>query len=234
MNSKFKRTIKLEKSWLKELGLEFELSYMQELKLFLQSEKKRGKKIFPKGEDMFKALNLTPLDKVKVVILGQDPYHGSGQAHGLCFSVPEGVRIPPSLQNIFKELQSDLGLSIPSSGCLESWAEQGVLLLNSILSVEKGLANSHSSKGWELFTDSVISMVNEKKSIVFMLWGGYAAKKGKSIDSTKHLVLKSVHPSPLSAHQGFFGNRHFSKCNQFLESKGIGPIDWKLNKSVNT
>ena len=234
MNSEFKRTIKLEKSWLKELGLEFELSYMQELKLFLQSEKKRGKKIFPKGEDMFKALNLTPLDKVKVVILGQDPYHGAGQAHGLCFSVPEGVRIPPSLQNIFKELQSDLGLSIPSSGCLESWAEQGVLLLNSILSVEKGLANSHSSKGWELFTDSVISMVNEKKSIVFMLWGGYAAQKGKSIDSTRHLVLKSVHPSPLSAHQGFFGNRHFSKCNQFLESKGISPIDWKVYKSVNT
>ena len=234
MNSKFKRTIKLEKSWLKELGLEFELSYMQELKLFLQSEKKRGKKIFPKGEDMFKALNLTPLDKVKVVILGQDPYHGADQAHGLCFSVPEGVRIPPSLQNIFKELQSDLGLSIPSSGCLESWAEQGVLLLNSILSVEKGLANSHSSKGWELFTDSVISMVNEKKSIVFMLWGGYAAQKGKSIDSTRHLVLKSVHPSPLSAHRGFFGNRHFSKCNQFLESKGIGPIDWKVYKSDNT
>ena len=234
MNSKFKRTIKLEKSWLKELGLEFELSYMQELKLFLQSEKKRGKKIFPKGEDMFKALNLTPLDKVKVVILGQDPNHGAGQAHGLCFSVPEGVRIPPSLQNIFKELQSDLGLSIPSSGCLESWAEQGVLLLNSILSVEKGLANSHSSKGWELFTDSVISMVNEKKSIVFMLWGGYAAQKGKSIDSTRHLVLKSVHPSPLSAHRGFFGNRHFSKCNQFLESKGISPIDWKVYKSVNT
>ena len=234
MNSKFKRTIKLEKSWLKELGLEFELSYMQELKLFLQSEKKKGKKIFPKGEDMFKALNLTPLDKVKVVILGQDPYHGPGQAHGLCFSVPEGVRIPPSLQNIFKELQSDLGLSIPSSGCLESWAEQGVLLLNSILSVEKGLANSHSSKGWELFTDSVISMVNEKKSIVFMLWGGYAAQKGKSIDSTRHLVLKSVHPSPLSAHRGFFGNRHFSKCNQFLESKGISPIDWKVYKSVNT
>ncbi len=234
MNSEFKRTIKLEKSWLKELGLEFELSYMQELKLFLQSEKKRGKKIFPKGEDMFKALNLTPLDKVKVVILGQDPYHGAGQAHGLCFSVPEGVRIPPSLQNIFKELQSDLGLSIPSSGCLESWAEQGVLLLNSILSVEKGLANSHSSKGWELFTDSVISMVNEKKSIVFMLWGGYAAQKGKSIDSTRHLVLKSVHPSPLSAHRGFFGNRHFSKCNQFLESKGIRPIDWTVYKSVNT
>ena len=234
MNSKFKRTIKLEKSWLKELGPEFELSYMQELKLFLQSEKKRGKKIFPKGEDMFKALNLTPLDKVKVVILGQDPYHGAGQAHGLCFSVPEGVRIPPSLQNIFKELQSDLGLSIPSSGCLESWAEQGVLLLNSILSVEKGLANSHSSKGWELFTDSVISMVNEKKSIVFMLWGGYAAQKGKSIDSTRHLVLKSVHPSPLSAHRGFFGNRHFSKCNQFLESKSIRPIDWKVYKSVNT
>ena len=225
MNSELKKTIKLEKSWLKELGPEFELSYMQELKLFLQREKRRGKKILPEGEDMFKALNLTPLDKVKVVILGQDPYHGAGQ---------EGVRIPPSLQNIFKELQSDLGLSIPSNGCLESWAEQGVLLLNSILSVEKGLANSHSSKGWELFTDSVISMVNEKKSIVFMLWGGYAAQKGKSIDSTRHLVLKSVHPSPLSAHRGFFGNRHFSKCNQFLESKSIRPIDWKVYKSVNT
>ncbi len=234
MNSEFKKTIKLDKSWLKELGPEFELSYMQQLKLFLQSEKKSGKKIFPKGEDMFKALNLTPLDKVKVVILGQDPYHGVGQAHGLCFSVPEGAKVPPSLQNIFKELQSDLGLSIPSSGCLESWAEQGVLLLNCILSVEKGLANSHSSKGWELFTDSIISKVNEKKSIVFMLWGGYAAQKGKSINSTKHLVLKSVHPSPLSAHQGFFGNRHFSKCNQFLESKGIRPIDWKVYKSANT
>jgi len=234
MNSEFKKTIKLDKSWLKELGPEFELSYMQQLKLFLQSEKKSGKKIFPKGGDMFKALNLTPLDKVKVVILGQDPYHGVGQAHGLCFSVPEGAKVPPSLQNIFKELQSDLGLSIPSSGCLESWAEQGVLLLNCILSVEKGLANSHSSKGWELFTDSIISKVNEKKSIVFMLWGGYAAQKGKSINSTKHLVLKSVHPSPLSAHQGFFGNRHFSKCNQFLESKGIRPIDWKVYKSANT
>ena len=162
MNSKFKSTIKLEKSWLKELGPEFELSYMQELKLFLQSEKKRGKKIFPKGEDMFKALNLTPLDKVKVVILGQDPYHGVGQAHGLCFSVPEGAKVPPSLQNIFKELQSDLGLSIPSSGCLESWAEQGVLLLNCILSVEKGLANSHSSKVIVLSQDIYLIYIVKK------------------------------------------------------------------------
>ena len=182
---------------------------------------------------MFRALNLTPLDRVKVVILGQDPYHGPGQAHGLCFSVPEDVKIPPSLMNIFKELENDIGLPISKSGCLESWANQGVLLLNSVLSVEKGLANSHSSKGWELFTDSVISKVNEKSSVGFLLWGSYAAQKGKNIDSSKHLVLKSVHPSPLSARKGFFGNNHFSKCNKFLESKGIKPIDWKLNKSIN-
>jgi len=163
MNSELKKTIKLEKSWLKELGSEFELSYMQELKLFLQREKKRGKKILPEGEDMFKALNLTPLDKVKVVILGQDPYHGAGQAHGLCFSVPEGVRIPPSLQNIFKELQSDLGLSIPSNGCLESWAEQGVLLLNSTLTVRKNKPGSHQNRGWENFTDEVIKLISAKR-----------------------------------------------------------------------
>ena len=226
MNTDLENTIKLDKSWLKELEPEFKKQYMKDLKYFLQSEKKKGKEIYPKGKDMFKAFDLTPLDQVKVVIIGQDPYHGPGQAHGLCFSVPEEVRIPPSLQNIFKELENDIGLAKPSSGCLESWAKQGVLLLNSVLSVEKGLANSHSLKGWELFTDSVISKVNQKEAIVFLLWGNYAAQKGKSIDSNKHLVLKSVHPSPLSAYPGFFGNKHFSKCNEFLESQGISPIDW--------
>jgi len=234
MNLELKNSIKLDKSWLQELEPEFKKQYMQDLKLFLQSEKKKGKEIYPKGKDMFRALNLTPLDQVKAVIIGQDPYHGPGQAHGLCFSVPEGVRIPPSLQNIFKELENDIGLAKPSSGCLESWAKQGVLLLNSVLSVEKGLANSHSSKGWELFTDSVIAKVNEKEAVVFLLWGKYAAQKGNSIDSNKHLVLKSVHPSPLSAHPSFFGNKHFSKCNEFLESKGISSIDWTINFSANT
>ena len=157
MNMELENTVKLDKSWLQELEPEFKKQYMKDLKFFLQSEKKKGKEIYPKGKDMFRALNLTPLDQVKAVIIGQDPYHGPGQAHGLCFSVPEGVRIPPSLQNIFKELENDIGLAKPSSGCLESWAKQGVLLLNSVLSVEKGLANSHSSKGWELFTDSVIA-----------------------------------------------------------------------------
>ncbi len=193
MNLELKNSIKLDKSWLQELEPEFKKQYMQELKLFLQSEKKKGKEIYPKGKDMFRALNLTPLDQVKAVIIGQDPYHGPGQAHGL-----------------------------------ESWAKQGVLLLNSVLSVEKGLANSHSSKGWELFTDSVISKVNEKEAVVFLLWGNYAAQKGNNIDSNKHLVLKSVHPSPLSAHPNFFGNKHFSKCNEFLESKGISSIDWTV------
>ena len=234
MNKELKNTIKLDQSWLQELGSEFEKQYMKNLKLFLQSEKKKGKEIYPKGRDMFRALNLTPLDQVKAVIIGQDPYHGPGQAHGLCFSVPEGVSIPPSLQNIFKELENDIGLAKPSSGCLESWAKQGVLLLNSVLSVEKGLANSHSSKGWEFFTDSVISKVNEKEAVVFLLWGNYAARKGNSIDSNKHLVLKSVHPSPLSAHPNFFGNKHFSKCNEFLESKGISPIDWREGFLTNS
>jgi len=228
MTTGIKNTIKLESTWLKELEPEFKKKYMQNLKTFLQNEKKEGKEIFPKGKDMFKALNLTPLDQVKAVILGQDPYHRRGQAHGLCFSVPENIRIPPSLQNIYKELENDLGLPIPSTGCLQSWAKQGVLLLNSVLSVEKGKANSHSSRGWEQFTDFVVSKISEKRSVVFMLWGNYAAQKGKNIDSNKNLVLKSVHPSPLSAHQGFFGNRHFSRCNEYLKLKGIKPIDWSV------
>ena len=221
-------TIRLEESWLKELESEFLKTYMQELKLFLQAEKKKGKRIFPKGEEMFQALDQTPLGKVKVVIIGQDPYHGLGQAHGLCFSVPDRIKIPPSLQNIFKELQNDLGLPIPSNGCLLPWAKQGVLLLNSILSVEQGLPGSHSARGWERFTDSIISKVNEREAVVFILWGRYASQKGKNINTNKHLVLKSSHPSPLSAPHGFFGNSHFSKCNKFLESKGLSPINWSL------
>ena len=220
--------IQLEETWLKELESEFLKSYMHELKLFLKSEKQKGKRIFPKGKEMFKALDLTPLNKVKVVIIGQDPYHGLGQAHGLCFSVPEGIKAPPSLQNIFKELNDDLALPIPSSGCLLPWANQGVLLLNSILSVEKGLPGSHSSRGWEEFTDSIISKVDEREAVVFMLWGKYASQKGRNINTNKHLVLNSSHPSPLSSHQGFFGSRHFSKCNRFLESKGFSPIDWSI------
>ena len=168
------------------------------------------------------------LNKVKVVILGQDPYHGPGQAHGLCFSVPKGIEKPPSLINIFKELQADLQVAFPRDGCLLSWADQGVLLLNSILSVEKGLAGSHALKGWERFTDKVISKVNEKDSVVFMLWGKYAVKKCRNIDDSRHLVLTSAHPSPLSAHKGFFGNNHFSQCNLYLEERGLIPISWEV------
>ena len=211
-----------------ELENEFQQPYMIKLKSFLLEEKSNGKKIFPSGKEMFKALNLTPLNKVKVVILGQDPYHGPGQAHGLCFSVPEGIKTPPSLDNIFKELKDDLGIPPPQSGCLIPWAEQGVLLLNSVLSVELGNAGSHAFKGWEKFTDLIISKVNERDSVVFMLWGKYAIKKGQLINPSKHLILKSAHPSPLSAHKGFFGNKHFSKCNDFLKERRIIPITWEI------
>tara|TARA_B100001013_G_scaffold152298_1_gene90540 strand:- start:7068 stop:7778 length:711 start_codon:yes stop_codon:yes gene_type:complete len=230
MNRKNSSEIQLEQSWLKELNLEFQKDYMQNLKSFLLSEKREGKKIYPKGKEIFRALDITPLNKVKVVIIGQDPYHGPGQAHGLCFSVPKGVKIPPSLINIFKELQEDLGITPSANGCLLPWAKQGVLLLNSILSVERGISGSHSLKGWERFTDAIISEVNKKKSVVFMLWGKYATQKGKSIDTSKHLVLKSAHPSPLSAHHGFFGNKHFSQCNLFLQERKISPINWALPK----
>mgnify|MGYP001471526068 FL=1 len=228
MNTKNLKKIQLEVSWLAELENEFQQPYMIKLKSFLLEEKSNGKKIFPSGKEMFKALNLTPLNKVKVVILGQDPYHGPGQAHGLCFSVPEGIKTPPSLDNIFKELKDDLGIPPPQSGCLIPWAEQGVLLLNSVLSVELGNAGSHAFKGWEKFTDLIISKVNERDSVVFMLWGKYAIKKGQLINPSKHLILKSAHPSPLSAHKGFFGNKHFSKCNDFLKERRIIPVTWEI------
>lgn len=225
--------ITLEESWKQALSEDFASPYMQKLKSFLLAEKTAGKQIFPKGSEYFRALDLTPLDAVKVVILGQDPYHGAGQAHGLCFSVQPGVRVPPSLVNIYKELQSDLGIRPVRHGFLESWARQGVLLLNSVLTVEESRATSHQGQGWEKFTDSVIRTVNERcDGVVFMLWGAYAQKKAGFVDQTKHLVLKSPHPSPLSAHNGFFGNGHFSKSNAFLEARGKQPIDWQLPDEV--
>lgn len=221
--------IKLEQSWKKRLLPEFQEDYMLSLKAFLEKEKKQKKQIFPNGNDYFAAMNLTPFDKVKVVILGQDPYHGAGQAHGLCFSVQKGVRFPPSLQNIFKELKSDLGIEIPQHGCLTTWAEQGVLLLNSVLTVEEGKAASHQGQGWERFTDRIIEHLNqEKENIVFVLWGSYAQKKGAFIDRNKHYVIESPHPSPLSAHRGFFGTKPFSKINDYLQSHGQKQINWQI------
>ena len=225
--------VQLEESWKEALAPQFEQPYMKSLKEFLKGRKQIGSIIFPKGNEYFRALDLTPLDKVRVVILGQDPYHGDGQAHGLCFSVKPGVRIPPSLKNIYKELETDLGIKPVNHGFLESWAQQGVLLLNSVLTVERGQAASHQGKGWEQFTDAVIRAVNEREEpVVFMLWGSYAQKKAAFVDQSKHLVLKSPHPSPLSAHNGFLGCRHFSKANAFLESKGLKPIDWQLPENV--
>ncbi len=222
-------SIKLDYSWEKPLLAEFQSPHMQALKRFLLAEKAAGKTVYPAGSEYFRALDLTPLDKVRVVILGQDPYHGPGQAHGLCFSVRPGVRPPPSLQNIYKELQSDLGIEPPGHGFLEHWAEQGVLLLNSVLTVRAGEAGSHQKQGWEQFTDAVIRLVADREvPTVFMLWGSYAQKKAAFVDETKHKVLKAVHPSPLSAHRGFMGCRHFSQANAFLESKGLDPINWQL------
>lgn len=222
-------SIKLEESWRLALTSEFSAPYMAALKGFLQAEKQAGKVIFPRGSEYFRALDLTPLGQVKVVILGQDPYHGEGQAHGLCFSVRPGVRIPPSLVNIYKEMESDLGIPPARHGYLEYWARQGVLLLNSVLTVERSLAASHQGKGWERFTDAVVARVNEQENpAVFMLWGSYAQKKAAFVDQTKHLVLRAPHPSPLSAHNGFFGSRHFSKANDFLRLNGLTPIDWRL------
>lgn len=225
--------IRLHESWLGPLTGEFAQPYMQALKSFLVAEKAEGKTVFPKGSEYFRALDLTPLDAVRVVILGQDPYHGPGQAHGLCFSVQPGVKTPPSLVNIYKELESDLGIARPRHGFLEHWAKQGVLLLNSVLTVEMGRAASHQGKGWERFTDAVIAKVNARaEPVVFMLWGAYAQKKAAFVDSIdkggRHLVLKAAHPSPLSAHNGFLGCRHFSKANAFLEQHGMAPIDWAL------
>lgn len=221
--------VKLHESWRTALADQFAAPHMAGLKAFLESEKAAGKRIFPKGSAYFRALDLTPLDRVKVVILGQDPYHGEGQAHGLCFSVQPGVRIPPSLVNIYKELESDLGLPRPRHGFLEHWAQQGVLLLNSVLTVEMGRAASHQGKGWEIFTDAIIRTVAQQEQlVVFLLWGAYAQRKAAFVDQDRHLVLKAAHPSPLSAHNGFLGCRHFSKANAFLEAHGRGAIDWAL------
>ena len=225
--------IKLDPSWKAALAGEFAKPYMQSLKAFLQDRRTQGAHIFPKGSEYFHALDATPLDAVRVVILGQDPYHGEGQAHGLSFSVRPGVRIPPSLLNIYKELHTDLGINPPRHGFLEHWAKQGVLLLNAVLTVEMGNAGAHAGKGWESFTDAVIRAVNDQPHpVVFILWGAYAQKKAAFVDTTKHLVIRSVHPSPLSAHNGFFGSKPFSKANAFLEARGFAPIDWSLPESV--
>ncbi|HUP68106.1 MAG TPA: uracil-DNA glycosylase [Sphingomicrobium sp.] len=220
---------KLHQAWLERLRGEFDQPYMADLERFLASEENQGKQIFPSGCDWFKALDLTPPDSVKVVILGQDPYHGPGQARGLCFSVADGVRPPPSLANIYRELESDLGIPRPTHGLLDHWARQGVLLLNSVLTVEMGQAASHRDRGWERFTDAIIREVNAlDHPVVFMLWGSYAQKKAAFVDGSRHLVLTAPHPSPLSAHKGFLGCRHFSKANAFLETKGMAAIDWAL------
>ena len=223
------RSVQLEPQWLSHLQPEFEQDYMRHLSEFLRSEKSAGKRIYPQGSHIFAALNTTPLDKVEVVILGQDPYHGPNQAHGLCFSVPAGVAIPPSLQNIYQELSTDLGCTIPGHGNLTNWAEQGVLLLNSVLTVEHGRAASHQGKGWERFTERIVDVLNrQSEHLVFMLWGAYAQRKGQNIDRSRHLVLQAPHPSPLSAHRGFFGCRHFSQANQYLQQHGKSPIDWQI------
>lgn len=229
--------IRLHPSWLEPLRTEFDSPYMHALKTFLGEEKKAGKRIFPRGGDWFRALDLTPLEEVRVVILGQDPYHGEGQAHGLCFSVRPDVRTPPSLVNIYKELESDLGIPRARHGFLEHWAKQGVLLLNAVLTVEMGMAASHQGRGWERFTDAVISLVNMRpEPVICMLWGSHAQKKAAFVDSIdkggRHLVLKAPHPSPLSAHNGFFGCRHFSRANAFLKERGLKPIDWQLPETA--
>lgn len=218
----------IESSWYEVLKQEFEEPYFYEIKSFLIQEK-RQYIVYPPSQLIFNAFNLTPFDKVKVVILGQDPYHNVGQAHGLAFSVPNGIMPPPSLKNIFKELQSDIGMPIPTNGNLESWAREGVLLLNSCLTVRENNPASHQGIGWQRFTDAAINALSEKKEhIVFLLWGNYAIAKEKLIDTRKHLVLKTVHPSPLSANRGFFGCRHFSQTNTYLSSNGISPIKWDV------
>jgi uracil-DNA glycosylase len=218
----------IEEGWKKVLWDEFQSPYFGDLKDFLVEEKKRYT-VYPPGKLIFNAFTHTPFDRVKVVILGQDPYHGPGQAHGLCFSVPYGITPPPSLVNIFKELQSDLGIPVPDHGNLEKWADQGVMLLNATLTVRAGQAGSHQKRGWETFTNRVIESISEnKKGVVFLLWGRYAQDKETLIDGVKHLVLKAAHPSPFSAYSGFFGCRHFSMANAFLEQHGMDGIDWSL------
>lgn len=218
--------VKIEESWKKQLQNEFEKDYFINLTNFIRNEY-QTKQIFPPAKLIFNAFEHTPFDKVKVVILGQDPYHNDGQAHGLSFSVNDGIQFPPSLINIFKEINNDLGIPIPKSGNLTRWADQGVLLLNATLTVQAHQAGSHQNKGWENFTDAAIKkLADERENIVFLLWGSYAQKKAAFIDSNKHLILKSVHPSPLSAHRGFFGNKQFSQINDYLTSKGLTPIQW--------
>ncbi len=224
-----KRPINLHSSWLNHLKNEFDQDYMRSLSEYLRSEKSNGQIVYPSGECIFAALNTTPLDKVRVVILGQDPYHGPNQAHGLSFSVLKGIPTPPSLKNIYKELSADLGCVTPSHGYLMSWAEQGVLLLNSVLTVRQAAAASHQGKGWERFTDAIIQTINHhQRQVVFLLWGSYAQKKGQAIDRNRHLVLQAPHPSPLSAHRGFLGCQHFSQTNAYLQANGHVPIDWQI------
>lgn len=225
--------IKLEASWRAQLASELKQDYMASLYQFLDAEKNAAKVIYPDESLWFGALDSTPFDKVKVVILGQDPYHGPNQAHGLCFSVMPGVPVPPSLVNIYKELELDFGIAPANHGYLQAWADQGVLLLNSVLTVEQAKAGAHQGKGWEKFTDAVIAAINEQREgVVFLLWGAYAHKKGAMIDRDKHLVLQSPHPSPLSAHRGFYGNQHFSRTNSYLATKGLSPIEWQLPEDV--
>jgi uracil-DNA glycosylase len=219
----------LHASWQAVIGKEFDQPYMQSLRAFLKQEKAAGKTTFPPSPLIFNAFNHTPFEQVRVVIIGQDPYHGVGQAHGLSFSVPEGVALPPSLMNIFKEIESDLGVKMSGKGDLTSWANQGVLLLNATLTVEMANAGSHQKHGWEEFTDAAIAALNlHREGLVFVLWGSYAHKKGEMINPQKHLALKSPHPSPLSAHRGFFGNHQFSKINDYLTNQGQAPINWQL------
>ena len=223
-------SVQLEPGWLGVLENQFPLPYMQELKAFLREQKDQRRVIYPDSSNWFNAFNSTPFERVKVVILGQDPYHGPGQAHGLCFSVLPGVPYPPSLLNIFKELEQDVGIPRPAHGCLQQWADQGVLLLNATLTVESRRAGSHQGKGWEQFTDHAIQCLErDRDGLVFLLWGSYAQRKGQFVDGNRHLVLKAPHPSPLSAHRGFFGCGHFSQANRWLESHGQSPIDWSIS-----
>lgn len=221
-------TFKIAKSWADEIGSELNQPYMGKLSTFLKERAAEGKVIYPQNDEIFQALELTSFKDVRVVIIGQDPYHGPGQAHGLSFSVRKGVRIPPSLKNIYKEIEAEFGVTMPKHGDLTNWARQGVLLLNATLTVEEASAGAHQKRGWEEFTDAIIRAINDHhEHVVFMLWGSYAQKKGAFIDRKKHLVLESVHPSPLSAHRGFLGNGHFAKANKYLKNQGRPPIDWQ-------
>lgn len=230
MSQQAQSEVNIEPSWKEALAAEWQQPYFQALRTFLKQEIQAGKRVFPPGKFIFNAFDSTPFDKVKVVIIGQDPYHGPGQAHGLCFSVQKGVQIPPSLKNIYKELHEDVGMTIPNHGFLQSWADQGVLLLNALLTVEAHKAGAHKGKGWEKFTDAAIKRLNDQREgLVFLLWGRYAQEKGAHIDTSKHHVLKAAHPSPFSAHSGFFGCKHFSRTNDLLRQMGKEPIDWTIS-----